>query len=75
MIEVARTEPVSKKEFVEGLLTDTLRNANLDVEKLELTENECHVIIIFKSGSSKTVCIECDSFGAIIMDVTRKALY
>ncbi len=66
---------MTKKEFVEGPLTDTLCNANLDVQRLELDTEERCVLIVFQSGSSKAVCIEGDSFGAIILDVTRKALY
>ncbi len=75
MITLKRSKPVTKKEYVEGTLADTLRSANLEVQGLELSDDECYVHIIFNSGSSKTVCIEGDSFGAIIMDVTRKALY
>jgi hypothetical protein len=66
---------VTKKEFVEGILAETLRNANLDVSGLDLSQDELHVRIIFASGSQKTVCIECDSFAGIILDVTRKAMY
>ncbi len=66
---------LTKKEFVEGALAVTLSNADLDVKRLELSEDGSQVNIIFKNGYSKPVNIEGDSFGAIILDVTRKALY
>lgn len=66
---------MTKKEFVEGPLEEALRSANLDVESLYLSKDECGVLITFSNGHKKTVSIEGDSFGAIILDVTRKALY
>lgn len=66
---------MTKKEFVEGTFAETLRSAKLEVERLELSEDENNVLIVFKNGFGKMVDIEADSFGAIILDVTRKALY
>ena len=75
MITAKRNETISKKEFIEERLAETLREANLNVDRLELSDNEHYVQIVFKDGYAKTVDIECDSFGGIILDVTRKALY
>ena len=66
---------MTKKEFVEGTLAETLRCARLDVKKLKLTEDENTVQITFSNGYSKEVCIEADSFAGIVLDVTRKAMY
>lgn len=65
----------TKKEFVEGTLAETLRSAKLDVARLELSDDGNTVKIIYDSGYSKNVCIEANSFGAIVLDVTRKAMY
>lgn len=66
---------VNKKEFVENTLAETLRSAQIDVARLELSEDGSTVKITFDSGYSKLANIEADSFGAIILDVTRKAMY
>ncbi len=75
MIEVNRPEPMSKKEFIEEVLANTLRCAGMDIKMLELSSDEKSVLILFDTGYGRRVDVEGDSFGAIIMDVTRKALY
>lgn len=65
----------TKKEFVEVILAETLRRANIDVKELRLTEDESTVEIVYNSGYGKTANIEGDSFAAIILDVTRRAMY
>ncbi len=66
---------MSKREFVENYLAETLRAAKLDVRGLTLSEDGGGVRITFENGYSKTVDITANSFGAIILDVTRKAMY
>lgn len=66
---------MTKKEFVEGPLAETLRNAKLNVERLELSTDGNFVTIYYDAGGREQVNIECNSFGAIVMDVTKKALY
>jgi hypothetical protein len=66
---------MSKKEFVENTLAETLRRAKISVDRLELSEDDSTVKIIYESGSTKLANIEMDSFGAIILDVTRRAMY
>lgn len=66
---------MTKKQFMEGTLAETLRSAKLEVERLELSEGGNEVRIIFENGYRRLVNIEADSFGAIVLDVTRKALY
>jgi hypothetical protein len=45
------------------------------VAGVELSDDGNTVKIIYDSGYSKNVCIEANSFGAIVLDVTRKAMY
>lgn len=66
---------MEKKQFVEGPLTNVLKNARLGVERLELLEDGDAVRIIFDNGYAKKIDISADSYGSIIMDVTRAALY
>ena len=63
----------AKREFVEGPLEYTLVSAGLGVTALRLSEDGTKVQVIF-AGISMLVNIEGDSLGAIIIDVTRKAL-
>ena len=64
----------AKREFVEGPLEYTLVSAGLGVTALRLSDDGNKVQVIFADGISMLVNIEGDSLGAIIMDVTRKAL-
>lgn len=65
---------MSKREFIYqlGLL---LESAGLGVSNVDLSEDECYALVEYSSGSTQAVCIECDSFAAIILDVTRAAMY
>jgi len=65
---------MSKREFVYQL-GNLLAAANIYVAHTELTEDGNYVTVTFTNGYSKRVCIECDSFAAIILDVTRAAMY
>lgn len=66
---------VTKRGFVEVLLAEVLRNAGIDVEELSLSEDEREVMIRYKDGYAKTANIEADSLPAIVLDVTRRAMY
>ena len=66
---------VTKKEFVEGPLAETLRRARLEVSGLELNDEGDHARMIFTNGYQKLVSIDADSYASIIMDVTRAAMY
>lgn len=63
---------MSKQDFI-SILEITLISANLEVAALTLLDSDT-VMITFRSGYTKKVCIECDSYAAIILDVTRKAM-
>lgn len=63
---------MSKQDFI-SILEVTLISANLEVAALTLLDSDT-VMITFRNGYKKKVCIECDSYGAIILDVTRKAM-
>lgn len=62
---------MSKEDFI-SIFELTLISANLDIIKLSL-EDDNHVLITFKGGGTRRVNIECDSFGAIILDVMKHA--
>ena len=63
---------MSKEDFI-SILEVTLISANLEVAALTLLDNDT-VMITFRNGYTKKVCIECDNFAAIVLDVTRKAM-
>ncbi len=63
---------MSKEDFI-SIFELTLISANLDVAGLSLLDNET-VLITFKNGHTKKVCIACDSFASIVLDVTRRAM-
>ena len=60
---------MNKSEFVKSF-ESVLRNANVDVETLDLVDDE-HVQIIFKGGGKRKVNIACDSYKAIMVDVLK----
>lgn len=60
---------MSKEDFI-SIFELTLISANLDIIKLTLAD-ENHVLITFKGGGKRKVNIECDSFGAIILDTMK----
>lgn len=61
-----------KEDFI-SIFELTLISANLNVTGLSLLDNDT-VLITFKNGYTKKVCIECDSFASIVLDVTRRAM-
>lgn len=61
-----------KEDFIR-IFELTLISANLNVTGLSLLDNDT-VLITFKNGYTKKVCIECDSFASIVLDVTRRAM-
>lgn len=63
---------MSKEDFI-SILEVILISANLEVAALTLLDNDA-VMITFRNGYTKKVCIECDSYAAIVLDVTRKAM-
>ncbi len=63
---------MNKEDFI-SILEVTLISANLEVAALTLLDNDT-VMITFRNGYTKKVCIECDSYAAVILDVTRKAM-
>lgn len=65
--------PMNKSEFVR-LLGVMLMFAGEEVQQCFLDDEETHVYIVFNSGYTKKVNIECDSHLAIIRDVTRALL-
>ena len=60
---------MNKNEFVKAFEV-VLRNANVDVETLDLVDDE-HVQITFKGGGKRKVNIACDSYKAIMIDVLK----
>lgn len=60
---------MSKEDFI-SIFELTLISANLDVAGLTLAD-ENTVLIEFKGGGKRKVNIECDSFGAIILDTMK----
>lgn len=60
---------MSKEDFI-SIFELTLISANLNIIKLTLAD-ENHVLITFKGGGKRKVNIECDSFGAIILDTMK----
>lgn len=60
---------MNKKEFI-TVFEATLLCANLDVIKLSLIDDS-HVQITFKGNGTRSVNIEGDSYGAIILDVMK----
>ncbi|MGF7145334.1 hypothetical protein HNQ56_003775 [Anaerotaenia torta] len=75
MIKVKREEPITKKEFIEEVLTNTLHHAEIGVKSLELTKDENRVYIKYDSGFERRVDITGDDHASIIMAVTRVAMY
>lgn len=63
---------MNKVDFI-AVFEATLLCANLEVAALTLVDNDT-VRITFRNGYTKDVCIECDSYAAIVLDVTRKAM-
>lgn len=63
---------MNKEDFI-SIFELTLVSANLEVAALTLLDNDT-VRITFRNGYTKDVCIECDSYAAIALDVTRKAM-
>lgn len=70
MIKEAINRPIGKKEFVR-LLGVLLMLGGESVSQCFLNDEETHAYIVFDSGYTKKVNIECDSHLAIIMDVTK----
>ena len=62
---------MSKEDFILVFET-TLICANLDIIALSLIDNNT-VQITFKGGGTRKVNIEADSYGAIIVDVMKRA--
>lgn len=60
---------MNKNEFVKAFEV-VLRNANVDVETLDLVDDE-HVQITFKGGGKRKVNIACDSYKSIMIDVLK----
>ena len=60
---------MSKAEFIK-VFESTLVSANLDIIGLSLIDDS-HVLITFKGNGTRRVNIECDSYGAIILDVMK----
>lgn len=48
--------------------------AGADIDRLELSEDESEVKIIFRSGGEKTVNVKCDSGIALINDVSSRLM-
>lgn len=65
--------PMNKSEFVR-LLGVMLMFAGEAVQQCFLDDEGNNVYIVFNSGFTKKVNIECDSHLAIIMDVTKAML-
>ena len=63
---------MSKEDFI-AVFEATLLCANLDITRLSLLDNNT-AQIEFKGGGKRKVNIECDSFGAIIIDVMKHVL-
>lgn len=61
---------MNKEDFI-VLLECTLINANLDVKKLALLDDNT-VQITFKGDGTRNVNIEADSYGAIILDIVNR---
>lgn len=63
---------VSKKQILEELLKVIhLTRAGENVQALELDSTEDYVTVLYKNGSTKRVCIECDSGIAMVRDVCK----
>lgn len=62
---------MSKEDFILVFET-TLICANFDIIALSLIDNNT-VQITFKGGGTRKVNIEADSYGAIIVDVMKRA--
>lgn len=64
-----------KQVFVENALADVLKKVDEDVESVEYSrsseDSEEYVIIGFKSGGTKRVCITADSLAAVVKDVFK----
>ena len=60
---------MNKSEFIKAF-EYVLRNANVDVETLNLIDDE-HVQITYKGGGKRTVNIACDSYKSIMIDVLK----
>lgn len=62
---------MSKEDFI-SIFEATLLCADLDITGLSLLDNNT-AQIEFRGGGKRTVNIEADSFGAIIIDVMKHA--
>lgn len=66
-----------KQVFVENALADVLKKVDEDVESVEYSRSseaedaEEYVIIGFKSGGTKRICITADSLAAVVKDVFK----
>lgn len=66
-----------KQVFVENALADVLKKVDEDVESVEYSRSseaedaEEYVIIGFKNGGTKRVCITADSPAAVVKDVFK----
>ena len=60
---------MNKSEFVKAF-ESVLRNANVDVVSLDLTDDE-HVEFTYKGGGKRKVNIACDSYKAIMVDILK----
>lgn len=60
---------MDKSDFI-AVFEATLLCADLDITGLSLLDNDT-AQIEFKGGGRRKVNIECDSFGAIILDVMK----
>ncbi len=58
-----------KEDFI-SVFETTLICGNLDVVRLLLADNNI-ALVTFKSGGTRRVNIEADSYGAIIVDVMK----
>lgn len=62
---------MGKEDFI-AVFEATLLCSNLDIIRLSLVDDN-HVRITFKGNGTRTVNIEGDSYGAIILDVMKYA--
>lgn len=68
------SKKMSKKQFVETVLSETIHEASHNFDHLEYDEEREYVIIVCENGTRYDVNVACDSHLAIIQDVIRVAL-
>ena len=60
---------MNKSEFIKAF-EYVLRNANVDVEILDLVDDE-HVQLTYKGGGKRKINIACDSYKSIMIDILK----